>query len=136
MDATITLTYDVNDNGVEVDALNRLNRDNVGAPSQSLKGNVGLGWSQDWASGNVILRHVGSYEDDNEVDIDSFTTVDANLTVNFGEILKDDSATSLTIGAVNLFAQDPPDVNINGGYDPRSADPRGRRVFVKLGTKF
>ena len=136
LDATITLNYDVNDNGVEVDALNRLNRDNVGAPSQSLKGNVGLGWSQDWASANVILRHVGSYEDDNEVDIDSFTTVDANLTVNFGEILKDDSATSLTIGAVNVFAQDPPDVNINGGYDPRSADPRGRRVFVKLGTKF
>lgn len=136
LDATVTLTYDVNDNGANVNALNRLNLDNVGAPSQSLKGNIGLGWSQDWASANVIFRHIGSYEDDNEVDIDSFNTVDANLTVNFGEVLRNDSATSLTIGAVNIFAEDPPDVNINGGYDPRSADPRGRRVFVKLGTKF
>lgn len=136
VDGTVTLTYDVNDNGTTVDALGRLNLDNVGAPTQSLKGNVGLGWSLNNLSANAFLRHVGSYEDDNEVDIDAFTTFDANVTVGLGSIINDESSTSVTVGIVNAFAEDPPDVNINGGYDPRSADPRGRRVFVKLGTKF
>ena len=126
----------MNDNGTNVDALGRLNLDNVGAPTQSLKGNIGLGWSLDRFSANAFLRHVGSYEDDNEVDIDAFTTFDANVTVGLGSFINDESSTSVTVGIVNAFAEDPPDVNINGGYDPRSADPRGRRVFVKLGTKF
>lgn len=41
-------------------------------------------------------------------------------------------ATSFTEGAANLLDADPPHVNIAGSYDPRSADPRGRRVYVRV----
>lgn len=133
---SLVLDYDVTTAGVEVDALNRLNRDNVGAPTQSFKGNFGVNYSTGPISANAILRHVGSYEDDFGVDIDSFTTVDVNATYDFGGILGEDSSSYVSVGLVNATGEDPPFVAVSGSYDPRSADPRGRRAFVKVGTKF
>ena len=43
--------------------------------------------------------------------------------------------TSVALGGANLLDEDPPYVNIAGSYDPRSADPRGRRLFVSVGWR-
>lgn len=134
--ATLLLEYDVTNNGVTVDALGRFNRSNVGAPNQRFKGNFGVNWSNDIADANFIVRHVGSYEDDSAVGIDSFTSIDANVSFGLGAILRRDSDTRLTFGVINAADQDPPFVAIAGNYDPRSGDPRGRRVFVKVGTSY
>ena len=53
---------------------------------------------------NAPARHVGGYNDDIGGDIDSFTMLDA----------------------------DPPHVAIAGNYEPRSSNPRGRRLFLDL----
>jgi len=135
-DATLILSYDVTTNGVEVDGLGRLNRSNVGSPNQQFKGNFGFNWTNDFASANLILRHIGGYEDDGGVEIDNFTTLDANVSFNIGDLVNSGSNTSLTVGVVNATAEDPPFVAVSGSYDPRSADPRGRRVFVKVSTSF
>ncbi len=136
VDMTYLLSYDITTNGVTVDGLGRLNRGNVGAPNQRLKGNIGVNWSNGPLNANLFVRHVGGYEDGGDVSIDSFTSIDANISYSLGEIFRNDSDTTLTIGVVNLTDQNPPFVAISGSYDPRSGDPRGRRVYIKVGTKF
>ena len=125
-EGTLILAYDVANAGRRVDALGRLNRDNVGAPNQRLKLNAGIGLAGGRWQGNVLLRHVGGYRDDGGEAIDPFATWDANVAVDLT------SALALRAGVVNLTDEPPPFVNIAGSYDPRSADPRGRRIFLRM----
>ena len=131
-EATWLFTYDVTNAGVEIDGLGKLNRANVGAPNQRLRFAGGLGWTGARIRLNAMVRHVGAYEDDGGGDIDGFSTVDANATWSLGTWLGQESETSVTLGAANLFDADPPYVDIAGSYDPRSADPRGRRLYLQV----
>ena len=134
-EATWLLSYDVTNAGVMIDALGKLNRANLGAPNQKFRATAGLTWSHEPLQVNALVRHVGGYEDDGGGSIDSFTTMDGNIRWSFEGLLRNGTETSLTLGVANLFDADPPYVAIAGSYDPRSADPRGRRVFLSLGVK-
>ena len=131
-EATWLFSYDVTNAGVEIDALGKLNRANVGAPNQRFRGAAGLSWTRGAWEVNGLVRHIGGYEDDGGGSIDSFTTLDANVRWSFDGFFGfgADNETTLTLGAANLLDEDPPYVAIGGNYDPRSADPRGRRVFL------
>lgn len=133
-EATWLFSYDVTNAGVEIDALGKLNRANVGAPNQRFRGAAGLSWSRGAWEINGLVRHIGGYEDDGGGSIDSFTTLDANARWSLGSFpgfgAGGDLETTITLGAANLLDEDPPYVNVAGSYDPRSTDPRGRRVFV------
>ena len=131
-ETTWLFAYDVTNAGVEIDGLGKLNRANVGAPNQRLRLAGGFGWTRERIRLNAMVRHVGEYEDDGGGSIDGFSTLDANATWSLGTWLGQESETSLTLGAANLFDADPPHVNIAGSYDPRSADPRGRRVYLQV----
>ena len=126
LEGTLLLAYDVVNAGRRVDGLGRLNRDNVGAPNQRLKANLGVGLARTRWQANALLRHIGDYRDDGNTRIDPFITLDANLAVDLTPAL------ALRLGLVNLTDRPPPFVNIAGSYDPRSADPRGRRAFLRL----
>ena len=132
VEATWLLSYDVTNAGVEIDALGKLNRANVGAPNQEFRGTAGLSWASGPWEVNGLLRHIGGYEDDGGGSIDAFTTLDANLRWSFGGFpgLGAGHETTITLGAANLLDEDPPYVAIAGNYDVRSADPRGRRLFL------
>ena len=142
-EATWLLEYDVTNAGVAVDALGKLNRANLGAPNQRVRAAAGATWSRNATQVTGLLRHVGGYEDDAGGAIDSFTTLDFNarwslggrLGEQFGGRLGNRSEASVTLGAANLLDEDPPYVNIAGSYDPRSSDPRGRRLFVSFGFR-
>ena len=134
-EATWLVSYDVTNAGVAIDALGKLNRANVGAPNQKFRAAAGLAWSRRALQVNALARHVGGYKDDGGGSIDSFTTLDANVRWSFAGLLRDGTETSITLGAANLFDADPPYVAIAGSYDPRSADPRGRRLFLSLGIR-
>ncbi len=84
----------------------------------------------------MLLRHVGAYEDDGGQAIEAFTTCDANIRIDAGSLFGEASRAAITFGAVNIAGAAPPYVNIAGSYDPRSADPRGRRVFLRLTLRF
>ena len=131
-DGTVLLAYDVTNAGVANDGLGRLNRANVGAPTQAFKAVAGVGLSRGRTDANILVRYIGDYQDDRGHAIDAFTTVDAN----FGVDLFGDDRTRLALGVVNVAGAAPPYVNIAGSYDPRSADPRGRRVFIRFETGF
>ncbi len=132
VEGTLLLAYDVTNAGRRIDGLGRLNRGNVGAPNQRFKANIGARLSRANFDANVLLRHVGSYEDDGGGSIDAFTTLDANVAVQIGAARGARLATTLRVGVVNMTDEDPPFVNVAGSYDVRSADPRGRRVFVRM----
>ena len=134
-EATWLLQYDVTNAGAAVDALGKLNRANLGAPNQRVRVAAGASWSRNALRITGLLRHVGGYEDDAGGSIDAFTTLDANATWTLGGRLGDRLDASVTVGAANLLAEDPPFVNIAGSYDPRSSDPRGRRLFVSFGLR-
>ena len=130
VEATWLLSYDVTNAGVEIDALGKLNRANVGVPNQEFRATAGLSWASGPWEVNGLLRHVGGYEDDFGGSIDNFTTLDANARWTFGGFFGAGQETTITLGVANLLDQDPPYVAVAGSYDVRSADPRGRRVFV------
>lgn len=129
---SLILDYDVTNAGRRIDALGRLNRANVGAPNQRFKVNVGADLQRGALSVNAQLRHIGGYEDDGGMEIDAFTTLDANIAIDIGERVPGFSATAIRLGVINATDEAPPFVNIAGSYDVRSADPRGRRVFLRL----
>ena len=135
VEATWRLAYDVTNAGVAIDALGKLNRANVGAPNQRFSAAASVSWSRSAVLLTATARHVGPYEDDPGGAIDSFTTLDANIHWSLGELIRDGSEASITLGVANLFDEDPPLVDIAGSYDPRSADPRGRRVFLSVGLE-
>ena len=130
-EATWLFAYEVTNAGVAIDALGKLNRANVGAPNQRLRVAGGAGWTRNQIRINAMVRHVGAYEDDGGGDIDGFSTLDAGATWSFGALLGADSETAITLGTANLLDADPPYVDIAGSYDPRSADPRGRRLYLQ-----
>ena len=138
LDATWILTYDLTDStGNTTDGVGKLNRNTVGNPTPELRGNLGLAWRRGRHSANIFARYVDSYKNDvSGAAIKSFTSIDFQYRLDFGAFLRSNSQTSLTLGVINATDEDPPFVDVAGSYDPRTGDPRGRRVYIKLGTKF
>ena len=136
VDGTLLLAYDVTNAGEQVHGLGRLNRGNVGAPNQKLKANLGVRLTRGAVDANLYAHHVGSYRDDGGARIEAFNTLAANVGFDLGAALGGRLDATLRFGLVNLTDADPPFVNVAGSYDVRSADPRGRRAFVRLEMGF
>ena len=151
IDATYILSYDITGpDGVETDGAGKMNRTNVGNPAPELRANIGLHWFRGIHSATIFYRYVDSYERNdtsrdpdsgmlvvsNTDKIDSYDQIDLQYSLSLGSHLYEDSEATLTIGVINAFDEDPPFVSVQGGYDPRTGDPRGRRVYAKLGFSF
>ena len=104
-----------------------------------------LNLSADWMIGNhtaaAIVYWVDEYETTRATPpgenskIDSWTTVDLNYSYNleFSE-----SAAVFSIGAKNVFDEEPPRVydSVNFSYDPKHHDPRGRIYYARVKYAF
>ena len=73
------------------------------------------------------------------VEIDSQTTVDANVGYSFGESAGLLSNAAVALGAINVFDEDPPFTRIRPGtnefdlgFDPANASPLGRLLTVDV----
>jgi len=139
-----TIDYDVTlADGTDIDGVGSRNFANsVGRPLPEYRANLNLGWQRNNHAAVVYVRHIDSYVDDQvgasglrvrrgptRTDISSFTTVDAQYTLTiptFG-----DSTSTLTIGGKNIGNRRPPSVNVDGGFDPFTHDPRGALWYVR-----
>ncbi|MFT7260295.1 MAG: iron complex outermembrane receptor protein [Glaciecola sp.] len=109
-----------------------------------LRVNLGLNWAMDAYSANLFVRHISSYDDDQNVDgttgnfleIDSHTTFDAQFNVDLGNIFETKSDYVLTVGGINLTDENPPQVFTNAGFDSKVHDPRGRQIYARLAIQF
>ena len=138
LDASWVLAYDLEDeNGMKTDGAGQMNRGNFGEPMPEWRANLMLGWRLGAHAARVYLRHVSDYEDDvRREDIDSFTTLDAQYSIDLGDRLMEGMDTSITLGVINAGNENPPLVRIAGNYDPKTGDPRGRRAYLKVTVGF
>ncbi len=101
-----------------------------------LKGNMGLSWLRDNHSARLNMRFVGEYEDNasannriGDGDIDAYYAFD--FTYNYIWQL-DNSELQFTLGVIDMFDEDLPELKNANGTDLSVFDPRGRRVFGSL----
>lgn len=140
--ATYILDYDLVDpQAGTIDGVGSRNFNNIGVSTPQLRMNFGLNWKHDNHSANLFVRYIDSYDDDQNCadgstfsaactvgfkEVDSHVTFDAQYNLDLGGILETDAAYVLTIGALNLTDEDPPQVFTNSGFDSKVHDPRGR----------
>ena len=139
INATYILDYELTDPQAGViDGAGKRNFSNIGTSSPELRANFGLNWSHEIHSANLFVRYISSYEDDqNDLEeIDSQVTVDAQYNINLGAIWNTETDYLLTIGGINLFDEDPPQVFTNSGFDSKVHDPRGRQLYARIAIEF
>ncbi len=136
---TYVLNYDIVDpQAGNVDGEGVRNFSNFGSPTPQLRFNAGLGWNNGPHSANLFVRHIGSYEDDQNglIDIDSDTRVDLQYSLAINEFMNREKATQFTIGVRNVTDTTAPQVFTNGGFDSKVHDPRGRLLYFGLDLEF
>ena len=139
--ATHILEYDITrPDGQKIDGAGYLNFANIGSPTPEWRGTLNLTWQRGDHQAVLMLNYTDDYRYRRTATatdrIDSFTTVDLQYRLELIGLLGPDADTALTAGILNITDEDPPYVNIGGGYDPRTADPRGRRAYVLLSSRF
>jgi iron complex outermembrane recepter protein len=99
-----------------------------------LRARATLGWQQgDWSAA-LYANHTGSYRNTGVTPvetIDSYTTFDAHVDYTL-PIMEWVGRANLAFSASNLFDDDPPFVNVQGGYDPVQASLVGRLLSVTV----
>jgi outer membrane receptor protein involved in Fe transport len=141
-EATYIASYDIEDPQAGlIDGVGRRNFANFGTSTPEWRVNTFFNWQRERHGVNVFLRFIDSYVDDQVDlgqgpaffrDVDSHLTVDAQYTLS----LRAENAPTLTFGAINLFAEDPPRVATSGGYDSKVHDPRGRLLYARATFRF
>ena len=138
--ATHIIEYDITrPGGQKIDGAGYLNFANIGSPMPEWRGTLNLAWQRGNHQANLVVNYTHDYRfrRANAIDrIDSFTTLDLQYRLALGGLFGPDAETSLTAGVLNVTDEDPPHVDIGGGYDPRTADPRGRRAYLWLSSSF
>ncbi len=113
---------------------------NFGTSVPELRYNAGIGWQKGPHQLNVFARHISSYDDDQNAnqEIDAHTTFDAQYSVQLSELFESDFAEGigLTLGAINITDENPPQVFTNGGFDSKVHDPRGRLLYIGADVEF
>ena len=132
LDYTQVFNYDIEDpQAGSVDGAGNRNFTNFGSPTPESRFQTGLTYVGNTWTGRLAYRYVDSFTDDqNDVEIDSFDTIDVQVGFNFADNF------SASIGVTNLTDETPPQVFTNGGFESRTHDPRGRVAYIQLGAEF
>ncbi|MEM9015235.1 MAG: TonB-dependent receptor [Pseudomonadota bacterium] len=87
---------------------------------------------------NIAGRYIGAYTDDqSETEITRNFTVDVRYDVHLGKFFGLESdATTLSLGSVNLFNENPPRLPLRPNLDFEVHDPRKRQVYLSLKQTF
>ena len=105
-------------------------------------GRASLGWSRDAWSADVFVNYTNAYTNLNGQqpfplgqDVDAFTTIDTHIAYDFdGGGWMD--GTQVFLDANNLLDEEPPFVNVNGGFSSADANPIGRVVTIGFRKRF
>jgi len=138
---TYVTAYDIDDpQAGEIDGAGSRNFSNFGTSVPELRYNAGIGWQKGAHRLNVFARHISDYDDDQNPgeNIDSHTTFDAQYNVNLADLIDMEAVEGigLTVGAINVTNEDPPQVFTNGGFDSKVHDPRGRLLYIGADVEF
>lgn len=127
----------------EIDAVGRRNHDNFARSLPEHKGNLTLSWRSPGAAhfGALTVRYVDEVVHDDPAaiavgmgKIDDHLTLDLMYQYDF--TLTGSDEVTLTLGAVNITDEDPPEAFLFNGYDSTLHDPRGRMLYGRLRYSF
>ena len=110
----------------EVDVLNTINF------PQRFRARADIGWRQGWLDAVAFVNYVNEYDQTGVtpiVSIDAYTTVDLHLGVDLDGLTE---GLTVALDVQNIADEDPPFVNLSGGYDPQAASPLGRLIALSL----
>ncbi|XOV85581.1 MAG: TonB-dependent receptor plug domain-containing protein [bacterium] len=101
-----------------------------------LRGNVGISWLRHNHSARLNMRYVGAYEDNGSAnniigdgDLDPYYAFD----LNYSYVLQlEASEVTFSVGAIDLFDADLPELKNANGTDLSVFDPRGRRIYASV----
>ena len=124
---TRNLNYDrrVSETAPETDVLNTVGN----LPALRLRGS--LSWRLQGWSANFAANYLGGFEPVANLDVESWTTVDASLGYEFQES-SPFHGLRLQLAVTNLADQRPPFVNIAQGYDFANANDIGRSISFTI----
>jgi outer membrane receptor protein involved in Fe transport len=113
-------------------------------PIPEFRSNTSFSWAKDRHSINSVLRFISSYDETDASgdvigEVDSWTTFDIQYNYELDSLFGFGSGTKFTLGAINLFDEDPPFVSGQSnelGYDTKVHDPRGQMLYFSLTQKF
>lgn len=141
-----TLKYDIiDDQGNKIDGVGSRNAGNsIGRPLPPWKVNGTINWFKDRHSALATIRYIDSYDDDvpqsalrgaygfeNE-SIESWTSLDLQYNFQIGSWGGAIQDSVITLGLKNATNEEPPIVNVDGGYDYFTHDPRGRIIYGRF----
>jgi len=132
-EATFVSSYDaVDPQAGVIDGAGQRNFSNFATSVPELRATAFLNWARASHGVNVYVNYIDSYVDDEGgllalETIDSHVTVDAQYSFRF----ENPRGPVISVGAINLFDEDPPRVTTNGGYDSKVHDPRGRLLYAR-----
>jgi iron complex outermembrane recepter protein len=132
-----------------IDGKGRRNFQTIGAPAPEWRANLGLDWLLGNHSASVILRYTTDYDLGQtpsaniaalnnrtpSTKIDDQLTVDVQYSYQTPDLWGFMGPT-LTIGAINLFDEDPPTIDDGPGFDSKIHDPRGRIAYARIQMQF
>ena len=137
---TKVTSYDLEDpQAGDVDGLGNRNFNNFGTSVPEWRVNTGFNLITDNVRLDVFGRYIDSYLDDQNADrqVEDHFTVDGRLTVGLGNFVSQlGENTSVSVGVINAFNEDPPQLFTNGGFDSKVHDPRGRLIYAGFNLDF
>jgi iron complex outermembrane receptor protein len=136
---TYVLSYDIEVEGVMIEAAGNRNFANPARPIPRLRMNFPLGWHDDAHSAGVVVHFIGGYDNDdptreNDASVDPWVTIDLQYGFRLDE--GDGMATTFKVGLVNALDSDPPALDAAYGFDVFVHDPRGRLIYGRLTQEF
>ena len=120
------------------DGAGRRNFNNPFGSVPDLRGNLRFDWVKGNHAGNLAVRHIASYVNDQQTDPANWTDVDSwtSFDVRYSYVLDDmfDSPASIAVGINNIGDKDPPSLGqgVRPGYDAQVHDIRGRMAYVEV----
>ncbi|MEQ8484613.1 MAG: TonB-dependent receptor [Pseudomonadales bacterium] len=132
-----------------VNGKGKRNFQTIGAPAPEWRANAGVDWFRGNHSANVTLRYTTDYDLTKAPNsliaalngrapsskVDDHLTVDVQYSYQFQELLGGQGPI-LTIGAINLFDEDPPVIDDGPGFDSKIHDPRGQVIYGRIKFAF
>ncbi len=137
-DATFVSSYEaVDPQAGRIDGAGQRNFRNFATSVPELRATTFVNWNRGNHGANAYLNYIDTYTDDEGgpmalESIDSQMTVDVQYNFRF----RYGTSPTFSVGAINLFDEDPPRVTTNGGYDSKVHNPLGRVLYARVSFPF
>ena len=116
--------------GETVDLVGRSENVLVGRPLPEYKGTLLLDWAYDQHYATAVINYVSKLTEPNSfpanLRVSSHTTVDVMYNYTFSNI-----NLAMSVGAVNVFDEDPPTASGFNAFESTIHDPRGRLMYLR-----